>query len=82
MSIYKRTQIYLAEDMLRELKLRADEENCTVSDVIRKAIQAFLQREREKNWDRDPLWDMVGAVATEDGNLFTHHDRFLHGKEL
>ena len=81
MSVYKRTQIYLAEDMLRELKLRADEENCTVSDVIRKAIQAFLQREREKNWDRDPLWDMVGSVAAEDGNLSTHHDRFLYGKE-
>ena len=72
----------MTEDMLRELKLRADEENCTVSDIIRKAIQAFLQRERQKNWDRDPLWDMVGAVATEDGDLSTHHDRFLYGKDI
>ena len=54
MSIYKRTQIYLAEDMLRELKLRADEKKCTVSDIARNAIQAFLQSERQKNWDRDP----------------------------
>jgi len=54
MSIYKRTQIYLAEDMLRELRLRADEEKVTDSDNVRNAIQAFLQSERQKNWDRDP----------------------------
>lgn len=81
MSSYRRTQMYLTEEMLRELKSRAEEEKCSVSDIVRNAVQAFLQSKRQKNWDRDPLWEIVGAAATEDGDLSAHHDRYLYGRK-
>jgi metal-responsive CopG/Arc/MetJ family transcriptional regulator len=81
MSSYRRTQMYLTEEMLRELKSRAEEEKCSVSDIVRNAVKDFLQNKRKKDWDRDPLWEIVGAAATEDGDLSTRHDRYLYGKE-
>jgi len=34
-----------------------------------------------KYWRDDPLWKMNGAGASNEGDLFVHHDKYLHGDD-
>lgn len=81
MSTLKRTQMYFPEDMFRELKRKAEEEKSTVSDIVRRAVKEFLGKEKEKNWQDDPRWRMVGAGSSGDGTLSARHDEHLYGKK-
>lgn len=47
MSDYKRTTLYLEEETIKELKLKAINENCTMSELIRKGINIILQEEKQ-----------------------------------
>ncbi len=81
MSTLKRTQMYLPEDVLRELKRRAAEEKTTIAGIVRSAVSEFLGKNREKNWLEDPLWKMVGASSSKEGDLSVNHDKYLYGKK-
>lgn len=82
MSILKRTQMYFPEDMLRELKKRADKKRTTVSDIVRDAVSEILRKEKTKNWIEDPLWNMVGSGSSKEKDLSFNHDKYLYGKNI
>jgi len=81
MSTLRRTQMYLPEDILRELKRRSAEEKTTIAAIVRSALSEFLGKNREKNWLEDPLWKMVGASSSKEGDLSVNHDKYLYGKK-
>lgn len=82
MATLKRTQMYFPEDMLSELKLVATAKKGSISQVVREAVAHFLKQKNSqaKNWQSDPLWDMVGMSNSgpHDGSL--NHDHYLYGK--
>ena len=81
MPTLKRTQMYFPEDMLSELKRKADEEKTTIANIVRIAVYEILEKEKKRNWIEDPLWDMVGASRSKDKDLSVNHDKYLYGKK-
>lgn len=79
MTTLKRTQMYFPEDMFSELRQRAEREHSSISDIVRNAVREFLVKEKEKNWQDDPLWKMLGAANSNSGDLSTRHDDYLYG---
>jgi predicted nucleic acid-binding protein len=80
MPTLKRTQMYFPEDVLRELKRKADEEKTTVANIVRSAVSDLLRKEKARDWVEDPLWNMVGSSSSKDGDLSVNHDKYLYGK--
>ncbi|NCO67221.1 MAG: hypothetical protein COY75_07995 [Nitrospirae bacterium CG_4_10_14_0_8_um_filter_41_23] len=81
MPTLKRTQMYFPEDVLSELKRKADEEKTTIASIVRIAVSEILEKEKKRNWIEDPLWDMVGASRSKDKDLSVNHDKYLYGKK-
>jgi len=81
MPTLKRTQMYFPEDLLREIKRRADDGKTTAADIVRGAVVELLQKNKRKNWTNDPLWDMVGSSSSKDKDLSVNHDKYLYGKK-
>lgn len=81
MPVLKRTQMYLPEGVLRELKKKAGEEKTTVAGIVRSAVAEFLGKKKTKHWENDPLWNMVGTGSSKDGDLSVRHDKYLYGKK-
>jgi hypothetical protein len=79
MTTLKRTQVYFPEDMLEALKSKAKKEKTTIADIVRKAVSEILKKEEMKDWENDPLWNIVGAGSSEDGDLSINHDKYLYG---
>lgn len=73
--------MYFPEDMLSELKRKADEEKTTIANIVRIAVSEILEKEKKRNWIEDPLWDMVGAGRSKDKDLSVNHDKYLYGKK-
>ncbi|HAK88729.1 MAG: hypothetical protein A2077_00605 [Nitrospirae bacterium GWC2_46_6] len=73
--------MYLPEDILLELKRKSNKEKTTIAHIIRNAVSDFLKREKEKDWEKDPLWNMVGAGSSQGGNISEEHDKYLYGKD-
>jgi hypothetical protein len=44
----KRTQIYISESKLKQLKYIALEQDTNVSEIIRKLIDEYLEKEKKK----------------------------------
>jgi len=80
MSVLKRTQMYLPEDVMVELRNRADEEGTTIASIVREAVSEFLKKGKKKDWVDDPLWNLVGSSRSKDGDLSERHDKYLYGK--
>lgn len=81
MATLRRTQMYFPEDVLMKLKSKADEEQTTVSEIVRNAVADFLKKKKDKDWTDDPLWNMVGSSSSKDGDLSVNHDKYLYGKK-
>lgn len=81
MSTLKRTQMYIPEELLDELKRKAGRENTTISNIVRTAILELMKKDKTKNWETDPLWEMVGMSRSEDHDLSVNHDKYLYGKD-
>jgi len=82
MPAFKRTQMYFNEDVLRELKKKAKEEKTTVAELVRESVSILFEKEREKDWIDDPLWNMIGSSSSKDRDLSVNHDKYLYGKKL
>ena len=80
MATLKRTQMYIPEDVLIELKKKAGKEKTTIADIVRNAISEFLGKEKAKDWINDPLWKMIGSSSSGDKDLSINHDKYLYGK--
>lgn len=75
----KRTQMYFPEDMLIELKRKADQDRTTLSHIVREAVTDFMRKDRMKDWEKDTLWGMVGSSTSKDKDLSFNHDKYLYG---
>lgn len=80
MHTMKRTQMYFSEDVLRELKKKANDEKTTVTHLVREAVSKLLKKEKTKSWDEDSLWNMVGSGSSKERDLSVNHDKYLYGK--
>ncbi len=81
MSTLRRTQMYFPDDLLVELRKRANEEGQTIASLVRDAVSEFLRKRKAKDWERDPLWNLIGSSSSKDGDLSVKHDKYLYGKE-
>ena len=77
----KRTQMYFPEDLLAELKKKADQDRTTLSPIVRDAVTDFVRKEKMKNWENDALWSMVGSSKSKDKDLSVNHDKYLYGNK-
>ncbi len=80
MAILKRTQMYFPEDIIIELKKKASKEKTTIANIVRVAVSELLKKEKAKNWEKDPLWNIVGSGISKDGDLSVNHDKYLYGR--
>lgn len=79
MSTLHRTQIYLDEKQMRQIKLEAEKEHIDASKLIRKAIDFFLRaKEKSINWDKDPLTKAVGKIKLAVSDASEKHDHYLY----
>ncbi len=75
-----RTQIYIEEDQMRQLKLEAGRERLAVSELIRRAIRCLLEtKTRSIDWNSDPLTKTIGRIKLAVTNASVDHDHYLYG---
>ena len=80
MSNLHRTQIYIEEDQMHQLKVEAEREHLAISELIRRAIQYLLEtKSRTVNWESDPLTKTIGKVKLAVNNASVDHDHYLYG---
>ncbi|MBU3942348.1 ribbon-helix-helix domain-containing protein [Patescibacteria group bacterium] len=81
MSNLHRTQIYIEEDQMQQLKLEAKKEHLAISELIRRAIQYLLEtKTKSVNWESDPLTKTIGKVKLAVNNASVDHDHYLYGQ--
>jgi len=81
MSNLHRTQIYIEEDQLHQLKLEAEKERLGISELIRRAIRCLLEtKTKSVNWDGDPLTKAIGKIKLSVTDASVNHDHYLYGK--
>ncbi len=80
MSNLHRTQIYIEEDQIQQLKIEAEREHLAISELIRRAIRYLLEtKTRTVNWESDPLTKTIGKVKLAVNNASLDHDHYLYG---
>ena len=52
---FYRTQVYIEKEQMRLLKIEAEKERLTASELIRRAVDRFLKTKgRNINWNKAP----------------------------
>ncbi len=75
-----RTQIYIEEDQMHQLKLEAARERLAISELIRRAIRRLLEtKTRSVNWNSDPLTRTIGKIKLTVTDASVDHDHYLYG---
>ncbi len=74
-----RTQIYIEEDQMHQLKLEAERERLPISELIRRAVQQLLETKKKSiNWNRDPLTKAMGKIKLAVTDASVNHDHYLY----
>ncbi len=78
----KRKQIYLEEEMIKNIEQLSNSKNISQAEIIRRAIDYFFQENKMKQKDSEPLLELAGIadVDIEDGS--ENHDKYLYGGNL
>ena len=74
----RRTQIYLDEDLDRNLRAVAAAEGRSAADLIREAVRRYLA-ERGGGDAVDPIAAMIGTIKGLPPDAAAEHDRDLYG---
>jgi hypothetical protein len=74
----RRTQIYLDEEMHRDLRSLAATEGRSAADLIREAVRRYLA-ERGSGAPVDPIAAMIGSIEGLPSDAAAEHDRDLYG---
>ena len=74
----RRTQIYLDEDLDRDLRAVAAAEGRSAADLIREAVRRYLA-ERSGAGPVDPIAAMIGSIEGLPPDAAAEHDRDLYG---
>lgn len=81
MSINVATNIRLPEEVLKTLKYKAIEENKSVNQLIREAIEMSLTTSiQPKKHVKDPFEGVIGIAKSGIKDGSTKHDRYIYGK--
>ena len=76
-----RTQIYIEEDQMHQLKIEAEKARLAISELIRRAIQRLLEtKTKSVDWDSDPLTKTIGRIKLAVDDASMDHDHYLYGK--
>ena len=79
MSTLYRTQIYINEEQMRQLKLEAAKERISISALIRTAIARFLKTKAKRvKWKTDPLSHAIGKIKLTNADVSEKHDHYLY----
>lgn len=73
----KRTQIYIDEDMDRELRVAAAAEGRSAAALIRDAVRSYLGA-RSHASSSDPFLAVAGSVVGGPRDAALNHDRYLY----
>ena len=78
-----RTQVYLPRDIYARLQKRAEENDLTLAVQVREALVDYLERtdvaEASILRADDPIFQMIGAASSKEGDLSVNHDHYLYG---
>lgn len=78
-----RTQVYLPRDIYQRLQKRAEENDLTLAVQVREALVDYLERtdaaEAPILLAGDPLFQLIGAASSQEGDLSVNHDHYLYG---
>ncbi len=75
----KRTQVYFPGELYRRIEKRADDENKSSAQVIREAVEKFLEeKDAVVDWENDPLFRAIGILESETGDLSENHDTYIY----
>lgn len=72
-----RTQVQLTEEQLAKLRRLAEHEETSVSDVVRRAVDALIAVSPSQSELRERALAAVGLYASGDRNVAAQHDRHL-----
>jgi hypothetical protein len=77
-----RKQLYLSVEQNEELRRRAARQRCTEAEIVREAVTRYfgLRDKKAAAVERDPLWSIIGAGVSDQGDLSEHVDDILYGK--
>jgi hypothetical protein len=78
-----RTQVYLPRDIYQRLQKRAAENDLTLAVQVREALVDYLERtdatEAPILRADDPIFQLIGAASSKEGDLSVNHDHYLYG---
>lgn len=75
-------KVYINQEQIRSLKLKAKKENVTVSELIREAINNLLVKKTKKiKWDNNPLTKAIGTSQLDVTDVPARHDFYLYDKK-
>jgi len=79
-----RTQVYLPRNIYNKLQARADRQGLTLAVQVRAALEGYLERVEAEDDDGilhadDPIFQLIGAAASKEGDLSVNHDHYLYG---
>ncbi len=79
-----RTQVYLPRHIYQKLQARAERQGLTLAVQIREALENYIERVETEVDDGilhadDPIFKLIGAAASEEGDLSVNHDHYLYG---
>ena len=77
----KRTQVYFPLELHRKIEKKAKKESKSSSAIIREAVAQYLEKEKEKeiDWENDPIFKLAGIMKSGVGDLSVNHDYYLYG---
>ncbi|MFA6056010.1 MAG: CopG family transcriptional regulator [Thermodesulfovibrionales bacterium] len=81
MSANVATNIRLPEEVLKALKYKAIEENKSVNQLIREAIEIALTTPVHRKLAKDPFERVIGIAKSGIKDGSTKHDHYLYGKK-
>jgi len=77
----KRTQVYFPGEVYRRIEKQAKDEDKSSAQIIREAVEKFLEeKSRVVDWQNDPLFQAVGILESEAGDLSENHDAYIYGR--
>lgn len=82
MPTFVATNIRFPEEVLKELKYRAIEEKKSVNQLVREAIDVYLNRQKQPEIiGKDPFEKIIGSARSgiKDGSV--KHDQYLYRRK-
>jgi hypothetical protein len=79
-----RFQVYLPRSIYERLQKRAAQHDLTLATQVRAALDDYLVRTDSQGDDGvlhadDPIFQMIGAASSKEGDLSVNHDHYLYG---